>query len=135
MKKGLAIVLSLMLAAVLVSGLSAQKKVSVWCWDPNFNGSSMKSAAAVYNKAHSDVTIEVVDIPQDIDAKIDDGDLRVCRMQFSVNRDRFLQFLGVILSKRDDDDDVCRRRTSSAWAGRACARPGSTRSTTHARSR
>jgi lactose/L-arabinose transport system substrate-binding protein len=73
MKKGLAIVLPLMLAAVLVSGLSAQKKVSVWCWDPNFNGASMKAAAAVYNKAHSDVTIEVVDIPQDIDAKIEAG--------------------------------------------------------------
>ena len=73
MKKGLAIVLSLMLAAVLVSGLSAQKKVSVWCWDPNFNGASMKAAAAVYSKAHSDVTIEVVDIPQDIDAKIEAG--------------------------------------------------------------
>jgi lactose/L-arabinose transport system substrate-binding protein len=73
MKKGLAIVLSLMLAAVLVSGISAQKKVSVWCWDPNFNGASMKAAAAVYNKAHSDVTIEVVDIPQDIDAKIEAG--------------------------------------------------------------
>jgi lactose/L-arabinose transport system substrate-binding protein len=73
MKKGLAIALSLMLALVLVSGLSAQKKITVWCWDPNFNGASMKAAAAVYNKAHADVTIEIVDIPQDIDAKIEAG--------------------------------------------------------------
>jgi lactose/L-arabinose transport system substrate-binding protein len=74
MKKGLAIVFALIFVLALVPGLAAaDKKVTVWCWDPNFNGASMKAAAAVYNKAHSDVTIEVVDIPQDIDAKIEAG--------------------------------------------------------------
>jgi len=33
----------------------------------------MKAAAAVYNKNHPDVTISIVDIPQDIDAKIEAG--------------------------------------------------------------
>ncbi len=33
----------------------------------------MKQAAAVYNKTHPDVTIDIVDIPQDIEAKIEAG--------------------------------------------------------------
>jgi lactose/L-arabinose transport system substrate-binding protein len=74
MKKGMATALALIFAAALVSGLSADaKKISVWCWDPNFNGYSMKQAAAVYNKAHPDVTIEVVDIPENIEGKITAG--------------------------------------------------------------
>jgi len=73
MKKGLVIALALLLALALVPGLTAQKKVSVWCWDPNFNGYSMKQAAAVYNKAHPDVAIEIVDIPEQIESKIEAG--------------------------------------------------------------
>jgi lactose/L-arabinose transport system substrate-binding protein len=75
MKKGLVFALALIMVAALVPGLSAAdaKTVTVWCWDPNFNGSSMKAAAAVYNKNHPDVTISIVDIPQDIDAKIEAG--------------------------------------------------------------
>jgi len=58
----------------LASGLSGQgKKLTVWCWDPNFNGSSMKQAVALYVKTHPDVTIEVVDIPEQIEAKIEAG--------------------------------------------------------------
>jgi len=48
-------------------------KVTVWCWDPNFNVYAMKQAAAVYNKANPKVTIEVVDMAQDIEAKITAG--------------------------------------------------------------
>ncbi len=48
-------------------------KLTIWCWDPNFNGSSMKAAAAVYNKKHPDVVIDVVDIPEQIEAKIEAG--------------------------------------------------------------
>jgi len=73
MKKGLTLALVLVLAAALVPALSAQKKLTVWCWDPNFNGYSMKAAAAVYTKAHPDVTIEVVDIPENISGKITAG--------------------------------------------------------------
>jgi lactose/L-arabinose transport system substrate-binding protein len=49
------------------------KTVTVWCWDPNFNGSSMKEAAAVYNKVHPEVTISIVDIPENIEGKIEAG--------------------------------------------------------------
>ncbi len=79
MKKGFTIGLAFVLLAVLVGiGIVScappkPAKVTVWCWDPNFNGASMKAAAAVYNKAHPNVTIDVVDIPQDIDAKIEAG--------------------------------------------------------------
>lgn len=68
---GLVIVLALIAFVPVV--MAQGKTVTVWCWDPNFNGFSMKQAAAVYNKVHSDVTITVVDIPQDIDAKIEAG--------------------------------------------------------------
>jgi lactose/L-arabinose transport system substrate-binding protein len=73
MKKALVFALALLLALALVPGLTAQKKLTVWCWDPNFNVYAMKQAAAVYNKAHSDVAIEVVDMAQDIEAKIISG--------------------------------------------------------------
>jgi lactose/L-arabinose transport system substrate-binding protein len=73
MKKGLTLALALLLVLALVPALTAQKKVTVWCWDPNFNGYSMKAAAAVYTKAHPDVTIDVVDIPENIEGKITAG--------------------------------------------------------------
>jgi lactose/L-arabinose transport system substrate-binding protein len=50
-----------------VPGIFAQK-IAVWCWDPAFNIYAMKQAAAVYNKAHPDVTIEITEVP--------DSDLR-----------------------------------------------------------
>jgi lactose/L-arabinose transport system substrate-binding protein len=67
---------SLVAAAALLAFVSCgagPAKVTVWSWDPNFNGYSMKEAAAVYNKAHPEVTIELVDIPQDIAGKIQAG--------------------------------------------------------------
>jgi lactose/L-arabinose transport system substrate-binding protein len=65
-KKGLLIGLMLFLAF----GVFAQQKITVWWWDPNFNGYSMKQAAAVYNKTHPNVTIENVDMGGDQEAKI-----------------------------------------------------------------
>jgi lactose/L-arabinose transport system substrate-binding protein len=65
-----------MLIAVLIvpSVMAADAKtVTVWCWDPNFNGYSMKQAAAVYNKINPQVTISVVDIPENIEGKIEAG--------------------------------------------------------------
>jgi len=64
MKKILTALLALaMLVGVAGLATAQAKKVTVWCWDPNFNGYSMKEAAKVYNAAHPDVTIEVVDFP------------------------------------------------------------------------
>jgi lactose/L-arabinose transport system substrate-binding protein len=72
-KKGLIIALALVLFLALVPGVFAQQKITVWCWDPNFNVYSMKQAADVYNKTHPNVTIEIVDMAQDISAKITAG--------------------------------------------------------------
>jgi lactose/L-arabinose transport system substrate-binding protein len=73
MKRGMAIVFASILALALVPGLAAQKKLTVWCWDPTFNIYAMKQAAVVYNKAHADVNIEIVDMAQDIEAKVISG--------------------------------------------------------------
>jgi lactose/L-arabinose transport system substrate-binding protein len=73
------IVMGLMVAlaiVVFVPGTmvaAGAKTVTVWYWDVNFNGYSMKQAAAVYNKTHPDVTIDIVEIPQGIDNKIEAG--------------------------------------------------------------
>ncbi len=69
MKKGLLIGLMLFLAL----GVFAQQKITIWWWDPNFNGYSMKQAAAVYAKLKPSVTIENVDMAQDLEAKIAAG--------------------------------------------------------------
>lgn len=74
MKRFLVGVVLVLALVAFVPGLMAQAKtITVWSWDPNFNGFSMKQAALVYNKAHPDVTINLVDIPQDIDAKVQAG--------------------------------------------------------------
>ena len=74
MKRTLSFVMTVaLLLSTAALGFAAPSKVTVWCWDPNFNGASMKAAAAVYNKTHTDVTIEIVDIPQQIEAKIEAG--------------------------------------------------------------
>ncbi|MCG8453586.1 MAG: hypothetical protein MI717_10445 [Spirochaetales bacterium] len=52
---------------------AATGELTVWCWDPNFNGYSMKQAAAVYTAQNPDATINVVDIPENIEAKIEAG--------------------------------------------------------------
>jgi lactose/L-arabinose transport system substrate-binding protein len=72
-KKGLVTALTLLLFLALVPGVFAQQKVTVWCWDPNFNVYAMKQAAMVYNKMHPDVQFDIVDMGQDIAAKINAG--------------------------------------------------------------
>jgi lactose/L-arabinose transport system substrate-binding protein len=69
---GVMVVLAILIFVPSVMAASA-KKVTVWCWDPNFNIYSMKQAAAVYNKTHPEVTIDIVEIPQGIEAKIEAG--------------------------------------------------------------
>lgn len=39
--------------------------LTVWCWDPAFNIYSMNEAAKVYQKAHPDVKVKVVETPWD----------------------------------------------------------------------
>ncbi len=70
----LLIVLTAFTMLTIVScGKPAPKTVTVWCWDPNFNGFSMKEAAKVYAKIRPEVTVEVVDIPENIEGKIEAG--------------------------------------------------------------
>ena len=81
MRKKLFAIVAILLTFAIALGLLAScggkpkmtNKVTVWCWDPNFNVYAMKEAAAVYNKTNPDVTIEVVDMAQDIEAKIISG--------------------------------------------------------------
>ena len=85
MKKGL-VVLSLVMAALMVFTVGCNKesaekaeasgkggKLTVWCWDPNFNGYSMNEAAKAYAEVNPDAVIEVVDIPENIEGKIEAG--------------------------------------------------------------
>lgn len=45
--------------------------VTVWCWDKDFNGATMKEAAARYTKLHPDFTINVVDFAKpDMEQKL-----------------------------------------------------------------
>ena len=49
----------------------AATTVTVWCWDKNFNGATMKEAGERYAKMHPDVTINVVDFAKpDMEQKL-----------------------------------------------------------------
>lgn len=79
MKRLLVVLLTVLTVFALVScggkdkAASGPQKVTIWCWDPNFNGYSMQQAAEVYKKSHPDAVIEIVDIPENIEAKIEAG--------------------------------------------------------------
>jgi len=83
MKRSLILCLSALLLLVTFQSVFAagsqeasaggSQKLTVWCWDPNFNGYSMKQAADVYTAKHPEVTIEIVDIPENIEGKIEAG--------------------------------------------------------------
>ena len=54
-----------------VTAAQAATTVTVWCWDKNFNGATMKEAGDRYTKAHPDVTINVVDFAKpDLETKL-----------------------------------------------------------------
>ena len=44
-----------------VSAAAAATTLTVWCWDPNFNGVTMREAGAIYAKTHPDVSLNVID--------------------------------------------------------------------------
>ncbi len=49
----------------------AATTVTVWCWDKEFNGATMKEAAARYTAAHPDFTLNVVDFNKgDLEQKL-----------------------------------------------------------------
>jgi lactose/L-arabinose transport system substrate-binding protein len=80
MKRVVTVSLFILLTAAVVfgggqgsTGKMAGKTVTVWCWDPNFNGFSMQQAADVYKKIRPNVTVEIVDIPENIEGKIEAG--------------------------------------------------------------
>src|SRR5215831_16601200 len=47
----------------------AATTLTVWCWDPNFNGVTMREAGAIYAKTHSDVTLNVIDTTSQDDVR------------------------------------------------------------------
>ncbi|MGB9809933.1 MAG: ABC transporter substrate-binding protein, partial [Caldanaerobacter sp.] len=50
---------------------SGIKKITVWCWDPNFNVAIMNDAKAIYTKEHPDVQIDVVEMAKaDLEQKL-----------------------------------------------------------------
>ncbi len=49
------------------------QKITVWCWDPKFNIYAMKEAAKVYEAMYPNITIEVVDIPDNFEGKVEAG--------------------------------------------------------------
>ncbi|MBN9317197.1 MAG: extracellular solute-binding protein [Devosia sp.] len=57
--------------SMLAVSAAAAAEVTVWCWDPNFNGATMKEAAARYTAAHPDVTFNIVDFAKaDLEQKL-----------------------------------------------------------------
>ncbi len=56
---------------LLTATTALATEITVWCWDPNFNGATMKEAAARYSAAHPDVTVNVVDFAKaDLEQKL-----------------------------------------------------------------
>ena len=43
--------------------------LTVWCWDPNFNGVPMRGAGAIYAKTHPDVSLNVIDTTSQDDVR------------------------------------------------------------------
>lgn len=61
------------LAGVSMLSVSAATaaEITVWCWDPNFNGATMKLAAERYAAEHPDVTVNIVDFAKaDLETKL-----------------------------------------------------------------
>jgi lactose/L-arabinose transport system substrate-binding protein len=56
---------------LLTATMALATDVTVWCWDPNFNGAAMTEAISRYTASHKDVTIKVVDFAKaDLEQKL-----------------------------------------------------------------
>lgn len=57
--------------SILAASQVFAQEVTVWFWDPNFNGAAMAEAAARYNATHPEVTITLVDLAKaDVEQKL-----------------------------------------------------------------
>lgn len=57
--------------SMLSASAAFATELTVWCWDPNFNGATMKEAGARYTKLHPDVTLNIVDFAKaDLEQKL-----------------------------------------------------------------
>ena len=65
---------SLLVAAgvnLLLASTAMATEITVWCWDPNFNGATMKEAGARYTAMYPDVTFNIVDFAKaDLEQKL-----------------------------------------------------------------
>jgi lactose/L-arabinose transport system substrate-binding protein len=63
--------LALASASFLSVAAAQAKEITIWCWDPNFNGATMKEAGERYAKLHPDVTLNIVDFAKaDVEQKL-----------------------------------------------------------------
>lgn len=67
------VTMALFAAGGAEGGTAGSNKITVWCWDPNFNGYSMQQAAELYKTMNPDAVVEIVDIPENIEGKIEAG--------------------------------------------------------------
>ena len=57
--------------SLLAITAASAEEITVWCWDPNFNGATMTEAAARYTAMHPDVTFNIVDFAKaDLEQKL-----------------------------------------------------------------
>ncbi len=55
----------------LTTVAASAAEITVWAWDPNFNGATMKLAGERYAAAHPDVTVNIVDFAKaDLETKL-----------------------------------------------------------------
>ena len=58
-------------ASFLAVAAAQAKEITIWCWDPNFNGATMKEAGERYAKLHPDVKLNIVDFAKaDVEQKL-----------------------------------------------------------------
>lgn len=58
-------------AGLLLSSSALAGELTIWCWDPNFNGAIMKEAGARYAAQHPGTTVKVVDFAKaDVEQKL-----------------------------------------------------------------
>lgn len=73
MKKLLALALTLCMLLSLCSFAAAEadKKLTIWTWDPTFNIAAMKVAKEMYQKEHPEVEIDIQEVlSEDIETKV-----------------------------------------------------------------
>jgi lactose/L-arabinose transport system substrate-binding protein len=57
------------IGTLTVTASFAATTLTVWCWDPNFNGVTMREAGDIYAKMHPDVSLNVIDTTSQDDVR------------------------------------------------------------------